>query len=55
VNLSGNSWVKTDVLVGLSVHKNLKILHIGHFEHSEKECEEVYPNYNSIKKYFFYI
>lgn len=40
VNLSGNSWVKSVVLIGLSKHPNIRIVHLGHFEHSENSCDQ---------------
>lgn len=40
VNLSGNSWVRTKTVHGLSKHKNLKIFHLGHVEHAEGQCDK---------------
>ena len=45
VNLSGNSWVKSQALIGLSRHSNLRILHLGHFEHSENSCDQNLQEY----------
>lgn len=39
VNFSGNSWVKSNSLMGLSKHPNIRIFHLGHFEHSENNCD----------------
>lgn len=40
VNLSGDSWVKCITIRGLSKHKNLRILHLGHLEHAEGQCDK---------------
>ena len=40
VNLSGNSWVRCRTLHGLSKHPNIKILHVGHIEHAEGQCDK---------------
>ena len=45
VNLSGNSWVKSTCLMGLSKHDNIRILHLGHFEHSETSCDDNLQEY----------
>lgn len=39
VNLSGDSWVKCECISGLAKHQNLKILHIGHIEHGDMDCD----------------
>lgn len=40
VNLSGDSWVKCVTIKGLSRHKKLKVLHLGHLEHAEGQCDK---------------
>ena len=40
LNMSGDSWVKEEALVGLWKHQNLMIFHLGHFEHADIECLE---------------
>lgn len=45
VNLSGNSWVKSISLMGLSKHPNIRIFHLGHFEHSEIDCDDNLQEY----------
>jgi len=40
VNMSGDSWVKCLTIRGLSKHKRLKILHLGHLEHAEGHCDK---------------
>lgn len=30
--------MKSPALIGLSKHKNLKKLHLGHFEHGDSQC-----------------
>ena len=41
LNMSGDSWVKEEALVGLCKHQNLKIYHLGHFEHGDVDCLEI--------------
>ncbi|CAI2370613.1 unnamed protein product [Moneuplotes crassus] len=41
LNMSGDSWVKEEALVGLCKHKNLKIYHLGHFEHGDVDCLDI--------------
>ena len=43
VSLAGDSWVRKICLMGLSQHPNIKILHLGHFEHSDVECKDLLP------------
>ena len=38
LNMGGDSWISENALVGLFQHKNLKIFHLGHFEHADIEC-----------------
>ena len=45
VNFSGNSWVKSNALMGLSKHLNIRVLHLGHFEHSENNCDDNLQEY----------
>jgi len=45
VNFAGNSWVKSTSLLGLSKHMNIRILHLGHFEHSENSCDDNLQEY----------
>ena len=40
IDLSGDSWVKRNAFLGLSKHPNLKILRLGHFEHSDTQCDK---------------
>ena len=37
--MSGDSWVRATCLKGLANHKNLKILHLGHLEHGDTNCD----------------
>ena len=39
--MGGDSWVKEEALVGLCKHQDLKIFHLGHFEHADVECIEI--------------
>jgi hypothetical protein len=39
LDLSGDSWVHRNAFLGLSKHPNLKILRLGHFEHSDTSCD----------------
>ena len=41
VDLSGDSWVHRDAFFGLSKHPNLRILRLGHFEHSDLSCDQL--------------
>jgi F-box/leucine-rich repeat protein 2/20 len=45
VNLSGDSWVTSLSLVGLSKHPYLKILHLGHYDHGDTNCDENLQEY----------
>ncbi|KAL4493120.1 hypothetical protein ABPG72_003205 [Tetrahymena utriculariae] len=45
VNLSGDSWVTSLSLVGLSKHPYLKILHLGHYDHGDTNCDENLEEY----------
>jgi len=40
VDMSGDSWVKCETVLGLSKHKNLKIFRLGHLEHAEGQCDK---------------
>jgi len=40
VNMSGDSWVKCLTIKGLSKHKKLRVLHLGHLEHAEGHCDK---------------
>jgi hypothetical protein len=56
VDLSGDSWVKCETMMGLSKHKNIKILRMGHLEHAEGQCDkglgEYPPKGMAIKSIF---
>lgn len=39
VDLSGDSWVKRNAFLGLSKHPNIRVLRLGHFEHSDSSCD----------------
>ena len=39
VDFSGDSWVKRNAFLGLSKHPNIKTLKLGHFEHSDSQCD----------------
>jgi len=39
VDLSGDSWVKCETVVGLSKHPNLRVFKMGHLEHAEGHCD----------------
>lgn len=39
VDMSGDSWVKCETIMGLSKHKRLKIFKMGHLEHAEGHCD----------------
>lgn len=41
LNMSGDSWVKEEALVGLCKHQNLKIYYLGHFEHGDIDWLEI--------------
>ena len=45
LNISGDSWVKRQAIVGIAKHKNLMTLHMGHFEHSDFNCSEQYTEH----------
>jgi len=40
VNMSGDSWIRKITVLGLSKHKNIKIFHLGHLEHSDNQCDK---------------
>ena len=41
LDLSGDSWVKRQGLLGIARHPSLIVLRLGHFEHSDFKCSEV--------------
>ena len=41
MDLSGDSWVHRAAFSGLSKHPNLRILRLGHFEHSDLSCDQL--------------
>ena len=43
VNISGDSWVRADTLMSLAKHPGIKVLHMGHFEHSDCDCDSLLP------------
>ncbi|EGR29662.1 hypothetical protein IMG5_151320 [Ichthyophthirius multifiliis] len=45
VDLSGDSWVTSASIVGLSKHPQLKILHLGHYDHGDTNCDENLEEY----------
>ena len=40
LDLSGDSWVKRQGILGIAKHPKLIVLHLGHFEHSDFNCSE---------------
>ena len=40
LNLSGDSWVKRQALLGIAKHPHLLVLRLGHFEHSDFKCAD---------------
>jgi F-box/leucine-rich repeat protein 2/20 len=50
VSMAGDSWVRKVALAGLATHPNLKIFHLGHFEHSDCECSELFPQEDNVLK-----
>ena len=40
LNISGDSWVKRQGILGIAKHPKLMVLHLGHFEHSDFNCSE---------------
>ncbi|KRX05752.1 F-box domain [Pseudocohnilembus persalinus] len=40
LDMSGDSWVTSSCLLGVSKHPNLKIYHLGHFDHGDSQCDE---------------
>lgn len=45
VDFSGDSWVSRAALQGLSKHRGLRVLRMGHFEHSDTDCNSVICEY----------
>jgi F-box and leucine-rich repeat protein 2/20 len=35
IDMSGDSWVSTLQITGVAKHPNLKIFHLGHFDHGD--------------------
>ena len=45
VDLSGDSWVTANVLVGFSKHPFIKTFHLGHYDHGDLECDDNLEEY----------
>ena len=43
LKLAGDSWIRKLVLHSIARHPNLRIFHLGHFEHSDIDCTHVKP------------
>ena len=43
LKLAGDSWIRKLVLHSIARHPNLRIFHMGHFEHSDIDCTHVKP------------
>ena len=43
LKLAGDSWIRKLVLHSIAKHPNLKVFHLGHFEHSDIDCTHVKP------------
>jgi len=41
LDISGDSWIKASLLQGISTHKTLQFLHLGHIEHSDMYCDKI--------------
>lgn len=41
--LAGDSWIRDLVLRSIAKHPNIKIFHLGHYEHSDCDCKSVVP------------
>ena len=41
--LAGDSWIRDMALKSIAKHPNLKIFHMGHYEHSDCDCKSVVP------------
>lgn len=45
IDMSGDSYVTASSLIGLSKHPNLKVLHLGHYNHGDSQCDENLEEY----------
>ena len=43
LKLAGDSWIRKLVLHSIARHPNLRVFHMGHFEHSDIDCTHVKP------------
>lgn len=43
LKLAGDSWIRKIVLHSIAKHPNLRVFHLGHFEHSDIDCAHVKP------------
>lgn len=43
VKLAGDSWIRKLVIYSIAKHPNLRVFHLGHFEHSDIDCMHVKP------------
>ena len=43
LKLAGDSWIRKLVLYSIAKHPNLRVFHLGHFEHSDIDCTHVKP------------
>ena len=43
LKLAGDSWIRKLVLYSIAKHHNLRVFHLGHFEHSDIDCTHVKP------------
>lgn len=43
LDLSGDSWVRQEVLIAVSKFPLLMVFHIGHYEHSDVDCKKMLP------------
>ena len=43
LNLSGDSWIRPDILQSVSQMPHLLIFHMGHYEHSDCDCKSMVP------------
>ena len=43
LKLAGDSWIRKLVLYSIAKHKNLRVFHLGHFEHADIDCTHVKP------------
>lgn len=43
LDLSGDSWLRHEVLVAVSNFPRLIVFHMGHYEHSDVDCKSMLP------------